>query len=1229
MKKKTIKISLKKILCFILAIVVIYYGGMMVRAATTPSTDIIFEDANLYKSLKERLPSSAVISSNDNTKTLSIANDSFTTITQLDLSGSSISNLSGIEHFTGLTSLNLSRNSISDISKLTALKSLTDLDLGNNTLSSMNDISNLTSLTTLKISSNRISNIEPIRSLTQLQTLDLSNNAISDAKAVQSLRNLTSLDISSNSSLANLSDVLMSQLEVLDVDSTAITDISGIENYGNLRQLTLSNNQITTLAPLFEEEEVANEDVCKLRGIEKLDISYTTKTGFSFSNLAGITELRELYAQGNGISSVRDIVDLEKLEYVNLNENAIKDISYFREETTKNGEKVIELIKATEISLANNQISDISVLGYLSQIDYLNLEGNQIANVSAIEKFDFGQSKLNLRNQTIQMSIFEKKNNENHYVILYDIMQSAKEPDSEVYDENAYFTTEGVTLNEEEIYNQSPYYNVIVTPDKTKDDTLSITLHGGVADGSKITFGISSSSSAVETLLFEDPNLDNAIYEYLYRKLIEEESDSYIARAPKIINITQREIKETKELDLSSSEIQNLKGLSNFSELVTLNISNNKISDDSEIKYLTKLETLNFANNQLNNHYSSIEKLLKLVNLDLSGNNIQDLNSLNNYLANLEAERDESELTNLTLANNKISDIQTLEKLSTLQVLNISSNDIENISYIGNNVNLNNLNISGNNIEDISVLSSLRNIKTLNMSSCGILKNIDALSNLSLTTLDISGNIIEDITPLGNQSGLEYLYMNDNKISDINSIESINLKGGLEVKRQKIAKILDDSTEGTIEIPLPEIFKSAKNASSKVYTATDFRLENCTLTGDGNSIQINTDELGDKVARVTIVGGNANDTTFSVVDGLKANITYNPPKENGKTKENVTATISFNRNATVLNNEGNTYTFTQNGDFKFIYQDEYGFSGEMTAAVDWIDNKGPQATVSYSIEEITNQNVEVTITADEKINNQVEGWAFTDINQTAMKKTYSSNTEEKVNIQDELGNNTEVTVSIKNIDKAAPTITGVENGKTYEQSVTPNITDDNLDTVTLTKDGTPVSNYTSGQAITANGQYVLTARDKAGNEESVEFTIAKTQLDDTITSSEYTVDSEAGLIDKISHDTTLSTFKNNISTEIGYKVTDTSGNEIEDTDLVGTGYKLTTDSGKEYTLIVTGDLNGDGKITMPDISIIKKAYLKIITLDNKYIKASDMNNDGQFTMSDISRIKKVYLGILQ
>ena len=101
------------------------------------------------------------------------------------------------------------------------------------------------------------------------------------------------------------------------------------------------------------------------------------------------------------------------------------------------------------------------------------------------------------------------------------------------------------------------------------------------------------------------------------------------------------------------------------------------------------------------------------------------------------------------------------------------------------------------------------------------------------------------------------------------------------------------------------------------------------------------------------------------------------------------ATISFNRDgARILNNDGkNTYTFTQNDSFTFIYQDEYGFDGEATATVYWIDNEGPKATVSYNIESITNQDVEVTITTDEAIGNQIDGWNFTNDSNTEMKKT--------------------------------------------------------------------------------------------------------------------------------------------------------------------------------------------------------------------------------------------------
>ena len=82
------------------------------------------------------------------------------------------------------------------------------------------------------------------------------------------------------------------------------------------------------------------------------------------------------------------------------------------------------------------------------------------------------------------------------------------------------------------------------------------------------------------------------------------------------------------------------------------------------------------------------------------------------------------------------------------------------------------------------------------------------------------------------------------------------------------------------------------------------------------------------------------------------------------------------------------------------------------------------------------------------------------------------------------------------------------------------------------------------------------------------------------------------MIIKITPDTDVSTFKSNISTEVGYKVVDKSGNEIQNSDLVVTGDKLITDTGKEYVLIVTGDLNSDGDITISDLSKLRKHILK-------------------------------------
>lgn len=63
------------------------------------------------------------------------------------------------------------------------------------------------------------------------------------------------------------------------------------------------------------------------------------------------------------------------------------------------------------------------------------------------------------------------------------------------------------------------------------------------------------------------------------------------------------------------------------------------------------------------------------------------------------------------------------------------------------------------------------------------------------------------------------------------------------------------------------------------------------------------------------------------------------------TKDPVTVTISFDKeNIIIINNDGsNTYTFTENGEFVFMYQDDSGNVGSAQAKVTWIikDSENP------------------------------------------------------------------------------------------------------------------------------------------------------------------------------------------------------------------------------------------------------------------------------------------------
>lgn len=277
------------------------------------------------------------------------------------------------------------------------------------------------------------------------------------------------------------------------------------------------------------------------------------------------------------------------------------------------------------------------------------------------------------------------------------------------------------------------------------------------------------------------------------------------------------------------------------------------------------------------------------------------------------------------------------------------------------------------------------------------------------------------------------------------------------------------------------------------------------------------------------------------------------------------------------------------------------------------------ATIEYSETDLTNKDVVATIyfnKEDVRITNNDE------------KNTYTFTTNDSFVFEYEDSQNITgtATATVNWIDKILPTITGVENDGKYESPVTPVITDENLKDVQLIKDGTEINGYENGQEIAENGEYIIIATDKAGNETKVEFTI-DIPIDDTITSVEYHVNMDSYYIKNIQPKTELTTFKKAIFTEVGYTVFNLSGNQVLDNEMIGTGYKLITDTGKEYVLIVMGDLNGDGEMKLTDLSMIRKHYLALETLTDEYEKAADVDNNGNISLNDISLIRKMILGI--
>ncbi|MBL0387414.1 S-layer homology domain-containing protein [Tumebacillus sp. ITR2] len=273
-------------------------------------------------------------------------------------------------------------------------------------------------------------------------------------------------------------------------------------------------------------------------------------------------------------------------------------------------------------------------------------------------------------------------------------------------------------------------------------------------------------------------------------------------------------------------------------------------------------------------------------------------------------------------------------------------------------------------------------------------------------------------------------------------------------------------------------------------TNSDSDIQSVTLTKDGSTVAGYTfgttlTQNGDYTLTVTDHAGNTVVLTFTIdtvapnVAGVVENQLYNTTVTPTSADSDIQS-VTLTQDGTGVAGYSLGTTLTQNGSYVLTVTD---VAGNTTVRHFSIDMAAPLVTGV-----LDNQlyNTAVTPTS---LDTDIQSTTLTKngvATPYSMGSAISQDGTYVLTVTDLAGNSTVLHFSV---DSSAPVVTGVADNQMYVASVTPNSADTDIQTVTLTKQGTPVSGYALGTLITEDGTYVLTVTDFAGNSTTLHFSV--------------------------------------------------------------------------------------------------------------------------------------------
>ena len=204
---------------------------------------------------------------------------------------------------------------------------------------------------------------------------------------------------------------------------------------------------------------------------------------------------------------------------------------------------------------------------------------------------------------------------------------------------------------------------------------------------------------------------------------------------------------------------------------------------------------------------------------DLTGlefaTNLTDLRLYDNLISNIEQLANLTKLTKLSIGNNSISDISALKGLTELEDLRLYNNTVSNIAALRGLTKLKILNLGGNAVSDIYALADLIELTDLDLGN-NLIFDLSSLAGLiKLRDLDLTDNAISDLSPLVANIGLVdrvEVDLRSNPLSDksINQILALRDRGVTvefyDRTPTTLVKTSGDNQHGYINMPLVNPF---------------------------------------------------------------------------------------------------------------------------------------------------------------------------------------------------------------------------------------------------------------------------------------------------------------------------------------------------------------------------------------------------------------------------------------